>query len=121
MYRNLRNSLFFLTAALLPAADPVRILAVAGGSPVLSEALKAFEKEHGPGLIELQNIAGQPTEEQMRWARVHFFFHPDEQMMIGLTPLAQAANRRGRTVLVLWRLRKSDQPARLALHARRWP
>lgn len=100
MYRNLRNSLFFLTAALLPAADPVRILAVAGGSPVLSEALKAFEKEHGPGLIELQNIAGQPTEEQMRWARVHFFFHPDEQMMIGLTPLAQAANRRGAAIVV---------------------
>lgn len=101
MYRKLASSLLLLCAAhVLTAADPIHILAVTGGSPVLNDAKAAFDKQYGANLITLDNIAGKPTPEQMRAAKVLFFFHPDEQMMIAIGPQAQAANRRGAQFIV---------------------
>ncbi len=102
MFRNLLPSLLLLAAAsVLNAADPVRILTVAGGSGVLNEALAEFEKQHGKGLITLDNVPEGPSDEQVRQAKVLFFFHPAARLKNALTPRAQAAQRRGAIFVVV--------------------
>jgi cobaltochelatase CobN len=101
MFQKLLSSVAIAWAmAATLAADPIKILAVDNGSPVLNEAKTAFDKLYGAGLVDLENIAGAPTAAQMRSAKVIFFFHPDEQMMISLSAEAQAAHKRGALFVV---------------------
>lgn len=101
MYRKLLSSICLAwTWAAMAWADPVRIVAAAGGSPVLAEAKAAFEKQFGTGLIELRNLPEGPSAADLQWGKVLFFFHPEEQMMVGLSAQAQAAQKRGAVFVV---------------------
>ncbi len=100
MYLKRIGSLVFLFAGLMAGADPVKILIVSGGGQVIQEAKTAFDKQYGAGLIEVQTAAGEPTAEQMAWARISFYFHPEDGMMQRLTPKADQAAKRGAAFVV---------------------
>ncbi|MCU0246803.1 MAG: cobaltochelatase subunit CobN [Bryobacter sp.] len=98
MFRNLRSlSLALCFAAALPAADPVRMLIVAGSGTILDDAKSAFDKRYGPGLAELDTTA---TPESFARAKIIFLFHPDPEFSRRVTPDILKAKKRGATILV---------------------
>lgn len=93
----MRAPMLFLLAAFSLSADPIRIVALAGGGQLLQEAKPLFEKKYGAGLIELQT---QVTNETVAVAHAVFLAHPDPETCRQLTSGYERARRRGAAILI---------------------